>query len=266
MTPACRTARGLAAGVPVRGDRALHSETEAVAAAMAISPDGRRAALMDNLVSALKAAGVWARLDALFVMAAADAQAAGLNWAAPGGASLTPVNSPDFAPDLGYQGDGATSYLETGFVQSSAMKYKIADHHAGVFVVDGGGTGIVFGNSRNRLQPWTSAGQILTRSNSTISDQSPVDSGLGHSAMSRTETERYHVVKDGALLGEPDIANTTLAGHPLILLGYGTTGNPSGLAAWRLGAAHFGAGLSPTQMALTHAALATYLRGVGAWA
>lgn len=266
MTPACRTARGLAAGVAVRGDRALHPETEAVAAAMANTPDGRRAALMDNLVAALKTAEVWPRLDALFVMAAHDAQAAGLNWVAPEGPPLTPVNSPDFAPDLGYQGDGATSYLETGFIQSSGMKYKIADHHAGVFVVDGGGTGIVFGNSRNRLQPWTSGGQLLSRSNSTVSDQRPVDSGLGHCAISRTATDRYHVVKDGALLGEPDIANTTLAGHPLILLGYGTTGNPSALAAWRLGAAHFGAGLSPAQMTLTHAALATYLRGVGAWA
>lgn len=266
MTPACKPARGLAAGVAVCGDRALHRETEAVATAMAVRPDGRRAGLMDNLVAALKMADVWPRLDALFIMAAHDAQAAGLNWAAPDGPALTPVNSPDFQPDLGYQGDGATSYLETGFVQSSAMKYGIADHHAGVFVIGGGGTGIVFGNSRNRLQPWTSGGLMTTRSNSTLSDQSPVDSGLGHCAMSRTETDRYHVLKDGALLGEPAIANTTLAGHPLILLGYGTTGNPSGLAAWRLGAAHFGAGLSPAQMALTHAALATYLRGVGAWA
>ncbi|MDO8901672.1 MAG: hypothetical protein Q7V15_09980 [Phenylobacterium sp.] len=265
MTPACKAARGLAAGVAVRGVRALHAETEAVAAAMTVAPDSRRTALMDNLVAALKTAEVWPRLDALFVMAAHDAQAAGVNWIAPEGAGLTPVNGPDFQPDLGYQGDGSTSYLETGFVQASWIKYKIADHHAGVFVVGGEGTGTAFGNSRNRLQPRTSGGQFLTRSNNTTSDQRPVESGLGHSAMSRTEGERYQVFKDGVVLGTPEIANASLASQPIVLLGYGTASAPAGLTGWRLGAAHFGAGLSAAQLAVIHAALETYLRGVSAW-
>lgn len=265
MTPPCKAARGLATGVAVRGARALQPETEAVVAAMEVAPDSRRAGLMDNLVAALKSAEVWSRLDTLFVMAAHDAQAAGLNWVAPEGAGLTAVNSPDFQPDLGYQGNGTTSYLETGFVQTSWLKYKIADHHAGVFVVGGEGTGTAFGNSRNRLQPWTSGGQLLSRSNSTTSDQRPVTSGLGHSAMSRTEAARYIVYKDGASLGAAEVANTTLAGHPLTLLGYGTAGAPASYAAWRLGAAHFGAGLSADQMAAIHSALNTYLRGVSAW-
>lgn len=265
MTPACKAARGLAAGVAVRGARALHPETEAVVAAMSVAPDSRRTALIDNLVAALKAAQVWPRLDALFVMAAHDPQAAGLNWVAPESAGLTPVNGPDHQADRGYQGDGASSYLETGFVQSNGLNYKIADHHAAVFVVGGTGTGTAFGNSRNRLQPLTSGGQLLTRSNSTTSDQRPVETGLGHSAMSRTDGARYAVYRDGASLGEAEVANTTLAGHPLILLGYGTAGGPGGLAAWRLGAAHFGGGLSAGQMAAAHGALETYLRGVSAW-
>lgn len=265
MTPACKAARGLAAGVAVRGVRALHPETEAVVAAMAVAPDPPRAALMDNLVAALKTADIWPRLDALFVMAAHDGQAAGLNWVAPEGASLTPVNGPDFQPDLGYQGDGTTSYLETGFVQTSWLKYKIADHHAGVFVVGGAGTGTAFGNSRNRIQPATSGGQLLTRSNTTTSDQRPVETGFGHSAMTRTEGGRYQVFKGGVVIGEPEIANTTLASQPFILLGYGTASAPSGLTGWRVGAAHFGAGLSGAQLTLIHAALDSYLRGVSAW-
>lgn len=265
MTPACKAARGLATGVAVRGAQALAPETEAVVAAMEVAPDSRRAGLMDNLITALKAAEVWQRLDALFVMAAPDAQAAGLNWIAPEGAGLTPVNGPDFQSDLGYQGDGTSSYLGTGFVQASWLKYKIADHHAGVFVVGGNSVGTAFGNSRNRLQPRTSGGQFLTRSNSTTSDQRPVDTGLGHSAMSRTDGARYAVFRDGVIVGEPEVTNTTLSAQPLTLLSYGTTGGAASYAAWRLGAAHFGAGLSAGQMAAAHVALDTYLRGVSAW-
>ena len=58
--------------------------TEAIAAAFTTPPTTARKNLIDAAVVALKSAGVWTKLDALYLFAAADSQAAIINWKAPG--------------------------------------------------------------------------------------------------------------------------------------------------------------------------------------
>ncbi len=96
-------------------------EAEAVAlfARFTTPPTAARKRVINTLIKALKTAGIWGKLDCLYVMAAADAQAARRNWIADV-YNLTPVASPVFAADRGYTGDGSSSYLDTSFIPSTA--------------------------------------------------------------------------------------------------------------------------------------------------
>lgn len=72
-------------GAPVWGGGSGYS-AEAIAyfAGMSVQPDATRKGQLDTLITSLKSAGVWAKLDALYIMAAHDAQAARVNAVAPG--------------------------------------------------------------------------------------------------------------------------------------------------------------------------------------
>ena len=264
MTPACKPARGLAEGVAVRGVRTLLPETEAVIAAMAVPPSAARAALMDNLVAALKACGAWGRFDGLFLTAAHEAQAAQVNWAAPDGPGLNPINSPVFHVDSGYEGDGATSYLETGQRQGQGL-FLPEDHHAGLWAASASGSGTAWGNGRNRIIPFTGSSALATRSNAGSAASSPVGDGTGHSAFSRSAVERYSVFKDGAAIDMPEVAATTPVAQEFVLLGYSASSGVTGLSTWRISALHFGAALDPGAMAGVAEALGRYMDGLSTW-
>lgn len=97
----------------------VNSEAATVAAAMSTPPTDARKAAIDALVGTLKTAGVWTALDILYVLAAADSQAALLNWKNPATFTAVPVNSPTFVADRGFTGDGAASRVRTGFTPST---------------------------------------------------------------------------------------------------------------------------------------------------
>ena len=95
-------------------------------------PDTARAAAINALVIALKGYGVWTKLDRLYVTAAADSQAAGLDWKHPAtsGNALTAVNSPAFTADSDYTCDGSTSYLNTNFKPSTGAAVMTTSSHS----------------------------------------------------------------------------------------------------------------------------------------
>lgn len=110
---------GLNFGNPaiLAGPRYL-AQAKALFARMTTPPTRARMNLINQMIGALLDAGVWQKLDALYVMAAADSQAARLNWIADQ-YNLTAVNSPTFTVDSGYTGNGTSSYLSTGMVAST---------------------------------------------------------------------------------------------------------------------------------------------------
>lgn len=100
-----------------------HPATDALFTAIAAPPDVKEGRYLKHdlelTVRDLVAAGIWERLDLLYVLAAHDAQAAGLNWVNPGSYSLTETNAPTFLPYRGYETDGLASYLDTGFAPAT---------------------------------------------------------------------------------------------------------------------------------------------------
>lgn len=105
------------------------AEATALFARMSVAPDATRKGHIDTLIGVLKTAGIWSKLDLFYILAAHDAQAARLNWVS-SSYDCTAVNSPTFTVDRGYQGDGATSCLDTGFNPGNAAGRKYAQNSA----------------------------------------------------------------------------------------------------------------------------------------
>lgn len=80
---------------------------------------GRRYAA-NEVISRLKAAGIWDRLDALYLLGANDLQAATRNWKADA-FNLVQVGTVTFTADRGVAGNGTDGYFTTGYVPSTQV-------------------------------------------------------------------------------------------------------------------------------------------------
>lgn len=87
-------------------------EALALFARMTTQPTDARKTVINTFITSLKTAGVWDKLDAMYVFAAANQQAALLNWIADTN-NATAENSPAFTADEGIQGNGTNSYDNT---------------------------------------------------------------------------------------------------------------------------------------------------------
>jgi hypothetical protein len=145
-----------------------NSEAATIVANMSTEPTNARKGRIDTLVGDLKTAGVWDKLDALWVMAAHDAQAASINWMDPSGTKLTAYNSPTFTADEGYKGNGSSSYLLTGHAPADgpnlvtadttiaawvrSVATGISDHHVGAF--ESGKALRIYNSTSATSDPW----------------------------------------------------------------------------------------------------------------
>lgn len=79
---------------------------------------GARELLVSSLIVSLKGAGVWTMLDRIWLHAAENTTQALIDLKAC--SIATAVNSPAFTTNLGYTGNGATSYLDTNLSAAAA--------------------------------------------------------------------------------------------------------------------------------------------------
>lgn len=104
---------------PYGGSLPTDPAAEAVWTAFTTPATDSRKQAINQLVWALKGAAVWDDLDVLYLMAAADSQAARINWKNPGTKTMSAVNSPTFTADRGFAGNGSNSRLDTTWVPST---------------------------------------------------------------------------------------------------------------------------------------------------
>ena len=80
------------------------------------APSASQQTLQNTLVTDLKTAGVWDKLDLFYVFATdGDSDYATLNWKTPTSFQTTKVSSPTFTSNEGFNGDGSASYLTTNY-------------------------------------------------------------------------------------------------------------------------------------------------------
>lgn len=243
---------------------ANHAETSALALRFTADPGDARRGLIDDCIGELKAEGLWAKLDAFYMMAAHDAQAARCNWRQDA-FNLTPVNGPTFEADLGYTGvPAAQAYLDTGFndLTGSAL-WSQDDMCAGAYV----NLAPPSANSFLSLAAASSVriGATPTQLNTRIHCSSSFNISFanavpGHVAVTRDSATTSRCVRNGAQVGSVfSLASTASSDSNVTAFRSINSYNGD-----RMACMHLGAALSNAELASLYGAILTYLTALGA--
>jgi hypothetical protein len=236
------------------------SAAAAVFAAMTSSPTAARKALINTLIIALKSAGVWTKIDVLWVMAAHDEQAARINWKNPAAFPLVPTATvPVFTADQGTAGDGSSSNFTTGYDPSVASIGMTQDSaHIGMYSHTALGAA---GSINNRVLVSTSSSTgVNVRVTCATTLSGTAAEAIPHHLMGiRRDSSNQLAFGDGLEVATAANASTLLPSGILIHKNASAT-----FFAGRVAAAHVGQGFTDPEALACYNALHAYMIAVGA--
>lgn len=253
---------------PVRGGAAAEPDSDSLAliARMSVTPNKTRQTIIDRAVKGLKAAGVWSKLDALWMMAAHDPQAARLNWIG-SSFNLQAVNSPSFLANRGYMSDGSSSYLNTQFNPATATSPKFTQNsaHLGSFCVTSTNAGFDIGIGTARLAAGSAIATCAARMNSTTQPSAPNGgSAVGHTVADRANSATMTLTKDGVQVGSGAAVSAAVGSATFFVLGYNTGATAALFTTRRVGCVHVGGSLTESERQAMADVLTTYMAAIGA--
>jgi len=252
----------------------VNAEAAALVARATGQPSNARKALLDTVYTTIKAIGL-AKFDAFYMMAAHDSQFARQNWIEDQ-YNLTPVAAPTFTVDRGYQGDGSSSYLATGFSPSTAPSPKFTQNSGSLGVWSrANSTSLVsveIGNSNSVILSRNTSDQSLYRVNNdgtaSGTPASTVTDSRGYFSALRAAAGQERLRRNTVSLNVSANASTPISNSPFIIGGRNTNfaggyalGNAS---ARQLAMAFIGANLTDGESDALYAAVNTYLTAIGA--
>jgi hypothetical protein len=249
---------------------AYDTDAAAYFAAMTVQPDATRKGLINTLIVGLKADGVWASLDVLYLLASHDAQAARLNAKAPATFAATAVNSPTFTTDRGYAGDGSTSYLNTGYTPSTAGGQFVQNSASfGVYVNAGVDTALTaataMGAGNSNLVPRRSGDFVFGNvSSGTVANFIAATTRFGLTVLNRTASAVSVGYRTGVGGTNMTAASAAVATVPFFIGGLNTAGSLAGAVNNRVAVALIGAGMNATLNTALNSRLSTFLTAIGA--
>lgn len=252
-------------GASVSSTNTVLPETAAAISAMTTPPTAARAALINTFILSLMNAGIWSRLDTLYVLAAATSQAALLNWKSPGTFTGTLVGAPTFTADRGYTGNGTDAVITTGWIPSTnGVRYTQNDASMWIrslndVAEDKPAVGVST-TVRGHLFPRLAAGSARIRFNAgaTATDVVVADS-IGLYGAQRRGASDVRLWKNGTQIESAATASTGVPTGAAWICG----ASPADFSSYQCASAAFGASLTGLETAYTAAEL-TYMQGVGA--
>lgn len=241
-----------------------NAEASALALRFTTAASDARRGLIDACIGSLKSAGVWAKLDALYMLAAHNAQAAQRNWVQDA-FNLTPVNAPVFEADLGYTGVTASSaHLDTGFNDLTGSALWSQDSMcAGAYVnaAPGLANSFIGLTGAVSLRIGASASSITTRIHGASSHNvSFTNATPGHIVVTRDTATSSRCVRDGVQVGTTSGAASAASSDSYVAL----FRSQSSYNADRVACAHLGGALSVGEISNLRTAIHTYLTALGA--
>jgi len=251
---------------------AFDPDAVALFAAMTTQPNAARKTLISDTIVALKAAGVWSLLDAVWFMAAHDSQASRLNWKAPTSFTLAEQGTIAFTTDRGWQGNGTTGYLNTGWIPAThGVNYTLNDASFGVYsrtdtdnatfdigAVDAPATNMAFMQARN-------SGTFRPRANqNTVATTFAVPTSLGLSVARRVNSSQAQGVKNGILLGSGADSSTTMPSFSFFIAARNNGGSPESPTIRQYALAFTAAAMSEAQQLALYTTTQAYMTAVGA--
>jgi hypothetical protein len=256
-----------------------NAEAATLVAAMSSAPDDTRKGAIDTCIGAIKTAGVWTKLDCLWLWAGHDSQAGLLDWKRLSDA--TAVNSPTFTTDRGFTGDGSTSYINTNFTLSTdGVNYTQNSACMGAYINGGTdalsttansiGVSASGGTLNARIEPWRSvtpgSGARARINDNTATTVGTVTTRFGLTAVNRSGASAVQIYRNGSSIGSSTAASGSLPNIDVYTLGFNSGGSLGGASDNRFAAAFVGASLSGTEHADLFTAIEAYLDAIGAGA
>jgi hypothetical protein len=244
------------------GTPGLDADASALIARMTTAPTTKHRNAINRLVISLKACGAWSLMDALYVMAAQDEQAANLNWVSTS-YNLTATGTVSFTAYRGYTPNGSSTYLDTGFNPTTASSPKFTRndaHMSGWHLtnnINGAGTSYDIGNLNSRIIKLSTGGTSIRPNSGNES----VGTGFNsHKTWVRTAGNAWQFYKDGAQTHSDTDASAALSNDTLYI---GRT-DGSSFGVNQAAIVHFGSQLTAAQVASVYAACRAYLTEIGA--
>lgn len=237
--------------------------TESLLDRMTTVPGSKRQNAIDTLIRSLKAAGSWAKMDALYVFAAHDAQAALLNWVSTSYNLSVGAGAPAFTANSHYLGDGVADWLDTGFNPTTASSPKLVQDSGHMFAwfltnlaLSGPARSPACGNTNSCVtRHATASGGTTMRVNRSSLNSSATVSIPGHTGWTRSAAGLWELWGAGADIGGGTDASTALTNANFRVLASGgenTFGNN------QIRFVHWGSNLSAAEVLATYNALSTY--------
>jgi len=245
--------------------RTLQTETTTLLAAMTVQPNAARKNLIDDCVIALKSAGVWTKLDFLYVHAAHDKQAGFVNWKTPSNVA-TEIPTLNFTTDRGFKSNGTSAYINTGLVESALTNFKQNDAHLAVWnLVTPAGSGtndtvISELTTPRSIMSLNNVGSFSSRLQTAATQTASPASLIGHFCISRSLAASYDRYVNGTFFDTASTASSAPIAEAIVLLRSTT---PVFANASQLAVSHGGAGLTAGEATSMYNALRTYLTGLG---
>jgi hypothetical protein len=237
---------------------AFRYETQTLIARMTTKPSDAHARAIDKLLSTLIVSGAYATMDAFYVMAAQDEQAASLNWIADA-YNLTLGGSPTFTAYKGYTPNGSSTYLDTGFNPTTAVSPKFVQNSAHMFAwhltaVD---ASFDIGNTNSRItKPGTA--NVFSRANNA-SNLSAAGSYTTHKGWVRTASNAAALYISGVSAATATTASAALTNYNF---GIGRT-SATEFGASQAAIVHFGSQLTAAQVLAVYTGAREYGLAVG---
>jgi hypothetical protein len=236
----------------------IPGNVDTLIARMTVAPNSARQSAIRSLYATIEP--LRGKLDYISVPAAHDPQASRCNWLSRGAYDLVPVNSPTFTVDRGWNGDGATSYLTTGFNPvEDGGKFSRDNATMGAFLLTSGTSNAsAAGNTNARLG--RSTGAMGSRANdATASQTTQPNSFPSHVTFVRDNPSTYKRFVNGVLVETVSVPSTGMTNANFDMCR--ATGN---FATNRVACFYFGAALTDAEVATLHAAILAYMQAVGA--
>lgn len=193
-----------------------------------VIPDAFKSAI-NTFILTLKADGNFSLLDRLWLHATPNQQNARVSIVNPTSAQITEVNSPTWTANQGYNGDGATSYLNTNFNASTqGVNYTLNSCLVAIYcrsaaAIEGSDIGAIDGANVTLMQIRRAANIYNSSLNDTAFISTASLSALGFFSSNRL-AGRSKQYKNGVLLNDQINAVSAIPNIQNYALGFNLNG------------------------------------------
>jgi hypothetical protein len=266
----CTLAKGAGILLPVAAPATCSQASTFIAAN---SLTGSDATNYKNFICSLVSNGMWAKLDALYLLAAPNATVANNNLVSTS-YTLTPTNSPTFTAYSGYAGNGTSSYLNSNY-NPFLNAVNWAQNSASLFAWSGSNTradsaaivGFYASTYFAFINPWNNSINSVAHglNGGTSFNTFAPGAANGLFVLSRSSSASYSVYRNTAVLGvqaSTSISNGSGAVWICALNGNGFGG--SNFSTRTVTMAGWGGALTSADITSLYAAGSAYLTAVGA--